>query len=333
MVSNRNCFATQCKYHMKYWKIHWQLMCLIPSHIIRYFENFLKHSVVCRLLYRSLVISKSWPQYKTLYSTFLLNKMNNQYFCPKWKWMIFFIRRPISPARRRASKRRASHFVARASTLSRSASNKSDINVRKRCNSMSRIEQDSFDSEDIDLSFGQASETDDADDIHSIKGSKNQHNSNEKSKSQLCIHDKKQIQFDQLIENKKKEIQLPPPCKCRWFGNAPKPNDVKPVEVRIVSSLDRDELSPLIINHNTKRMATSKPSTSGTVTFVKNASPTSDVIQMGSSAPTLHLLAPNCEVKCNSTTPTPATSPTPAPIRKLSFSTNPQTKSSSVVTW
>lgn len=248
--------------------------------------------------------------------------------------------RPISPARRHASRRRASHFISRSSTLSRGASVNSEANVRKRCNSMSRIEKDSFDSEDVESSVGQVSETDEADDMLSIKSTKNQQNSSEKSKSQLCMHDKKQLQFDKsVVDSKPSEMQLPPPCKCRWFGNAPKPNEMKPVEVRIVSCLDRDELSPLI-NHNAARIVAGvKPSTSssmaaGTVTFVKNPSSTSDVVQMGSSAPTLHLLAATGRgMQSNSTTPTPVTSPTPASARKLSFSTSPQIKSGSVVTW
>lgn len=100
--------------------------------------------------------------------------------------------------------------------------------------------------------------------------------------------------------------------------------------MRIVSS---EELSPLIVNHNTNRIAKCKPPT-GTVTFLKNSSSTSNVMQMGSSAPSLHLLsAPNSGILSNSATTTPATSPTPIPIRKLSFSTTPHTKSSSVVTW
>lgn len=211
---------------------------------------------------------------------------------------------------------------------------------------MSRIEKDSFDSEDVESSLGQASETDDADDMHSIKSAKNQQNASEKSQSQVCVHDKKQLHFDKsVVDSKPSEMQLPPPCKCRWFGNAPKPNEMKPVEVRIVSCSDRDELSPLIVNHNAAaRMAASvKPSTStssagsmaGSVTFVRSPSSASDAMQMGSSAPSLHLLAaPSRGMLSNSTTPTPATSPTPASTRKLSFSTPPpHIKSGSVVTW
>lgn len=162
-----------------------------------------------------------------------------------------------------------------------------------------------------------------------MKNRKNYQNSTEKSKSQLCLHEKQQR--NDSNGTKLNEISLPPPCTCPYFGSA-KSHAQRKAEVRIVSELNSEELSPLIINNNPIAIASNKTSRRNFITNTSSGS----ALQMGNSAPALHLLAapPSHQPMSNSTTPTPATSPTPVPIRKLSFSMTPShTKSNMVVTW
>ncbi|XP_031629172.1 uncharacterized protein LOC116344669 [Contarinia nasturtii] len=241
--------------------------------------------------------------------------------------------RPISPARRNRSKRRASHSTWSSSGLIRRESQSSELNFRKRCNSLPRIEQDEigFDEQsntesDIESSvhrhhsdriFNQSDDDGETEEADSRKNRKNCQNSTEKLKSQLCVHEK---QPNETHGTNLNEISLPPPCTCPYFGSA-KSNAQRKAEVKIVSELNAEELSPLITHNNPIAIASNKGSRR-------------NFTVMGSSAPTLHLLtAPgHNHLMSNSTTPTPATSPTPVPIRKLSFSTTPH-KSNTVVTW
>lgn len=126
----------------------------------------------------------------------------------------FFIDRPISPTRRNESRRRASHSVATSSALSQSDSRSSEINFRKRCNSMPRIEQDSFETDDMELPLERASDNEYSEATGHQKNKKNRHNSDEQTKNQLCVHDKKQQQkLEKFNGNNVNEISLPPPCK------------------------------------------------------------------------------------------------------------------------
>lgn len=251
--------------------------------------------------------------------------------------------RAISPARRNQSKRRASHSTWSTSVLSRSESQGSELNFRKRCSSLSRIEQDEigFDEEsevesDMESSvhrhysdrvLNESGDDDDTEETDNMKNRKNRQNTTEKSKSQLCVHEKEPSELDQLKLN---EITLPPPCTCPYFGSSKSHAQRKGEKVRIVSELNPEELSPLLTNNNPIAIASNKVSRRNFVTIPTSIS----ALHMGSSAPSLHLLtAPSHPILSNSTTPTPATSPTPIPIRKLSFSTAPHTKSNTVVTW
>lgn len=263
----------------------------------------------------------------------------------------FLVRRPVSPARRSRNRRRASHSTWSTNGLRRSESQGSELNFRKRCSSLSHIEQDEigFDEQssvesDMESSSNQRHHSDrilnesgdddgESEETDNMKSRKNRRNSTEKSKSQLCVHEQQQ-QLQQLsnkaIPPKLNEITLPPPCTCPYFGSS-KSNAHRKGEVRIVSELNPEELSPLLTNNNPIAIASNKISR-------RNFGPvpqSSSALHMGSSAPSLHLLtAPSQhQPMSNSTTPTPATSPTPIPIRKLSFSTTPHTKSNTVVTW
>lgn len=263
-----------------------------------------------------------------------------------------FLHRPIPPARRNRGRRRASHSTWTTSGLRRSESHGSELNFRKRCSSLPRIEQDEIGFEeqlpidsDVESSIQHTHSNDrlqiesndddetDADDSDNVKCQKDRENSTEKSKSQLCVHEKQQPTSNEPAQSKLTEIKLPPPCTCPYFGSA-KSNDQRKCSerVRIVSELNPEELSPLLINNNNP-IATAANKVSR-----RNFGAAQSALHMGSSAPTLHLLtAPgqnhNQHQFSNSTTPTPATSPTPAPIRKLSFSLNPPPKSNTVVTW
>lgn len=125
---------------------------------------------------------------------------------------------------------------------------------------------------------------------------------------------------------KSKEIVLPPPCTCPYFGS--KINTIKSSKVRIIAT-NGDEFSPLISsNHRITATAVSPLSTIRTTI--------SPILPKKScSALSLHLLpTPSTVSGSKSTTATPATSPTPPiPIRKLSYSATPHIKSNSVVTW
>lgn len=175
----------------------------------------------------------------------------------------------------------------------------------------------------------------DADESDNLKYRKNRENSTEKSKSQLCVHEKQSTVAG--ATNDSAEIKLPPPCTCPYFGSA-KSNDQRKCSerVRIVSELNPEELSPLLINNNPIAIATNRGARRNFGVAYPGSAGTA--LHMGSSAPALHLLTapgPNQHHQqlSNSTTPTPATSPTPQPIRKLSFSLQPPTKSNTVVTW
>lgn len=267
--------------------------------------------------------------------------------------------------RRNKDKRRASsHSTWTTSGFGVSASHGSELNFRKRCSSLSHIEQDEieFDEQsaesDMEMSVhrhhidrvlnengngdssnsGSGSRGKSGDGISSAKTNatdnaknrKNHRNSVEKSKSQLCVHETQSSKTNG--SGKLNEITLPPPCTCPYFGST-KSNTQRKAEVRIVSESNPEELSPLIASNNPIAIASNKASRRN---FVTEAIPSSDSpLHMGSSAPTLHLLtAPSHHPKSsNSTASTPATSPTPIPIRKLSFSTMPHTKSHTVVTW
>lgn len=180
----------------------------------------------------------------------------------------------------------------------------------------------------------------DADDSDNVKCQKDRENSTEKSKSQLlCVHEKQAVATtmpNESAPSKLNDIKLPPPCTCPYFGSAKLNEQRKCSErVRIVSELNPEELSPLLINNNPIAIAANKVSRRNFGASSQTGAPTA--LHMGSSAPALHLLtAPGQHHQhqlSNSTTPTPATSPTPVPIRKLSFSLNPPTKSNTVVTW
>lgn len=177
----------------------------------------------------------------------------------------------------------------------------------------------------------------DAEDSDNLKYRKDHANSTEKLKSQLCVHDKQQQQSSakDLAQSKLTEIKLPPPCTCPYFGSAKSINQRKCSErVRIVSELNPEELSPLLINNNPIAIATNRGPRRN---FGGPHPGAGTALHMGSSAPALHLLtAPSPhqhQQLSNSTTPTPATSPSPVPIRKLSFSLHPPAKSNTVVTW
>lgn len=247
--------------------------------------------------------------------------------------------RPISPTRRNKSKRRASHSTWSSSGLRRSESQGSELNFRKRCSSLSRIEQDDIGIDessvvDIESSFHRhysdqiLNETDDegeTEETECMKNQKNRQNSTEKSKSQLCVHEN---QPSESNRSKLNEMTLPPPCTCPYFGST-KLNAQRKAEVRIVSELNPEELSPLITNSNPIAIASNKLSRRNFATVQSGPA-----MHIGSSAPSLNLLtAPSHQPTSNSTTPTPATSPTPVPIRKLSFSTTPHVKTNTVVTW
>lgn len=252
--------------------------------------------------------------------------------------------RPISPTRRNESKRRASHSTWSTTGLAKSESQHS--NLRKRCNSLSRIEQRAFgfdeemmdddDDDDNQVLDEDSDEDSDTVDVDNVKNQKNRENSNEKTKlNQLCVHEPNQ-QRQQSNGVKSNDIPLPPPCTCPYFGST-KSHKSRPAEVKIIStSLNREEISPLITNNNPIAFARCK-NFSGKIKYVTSPSTgQSHVMQMGNSAPSLHLLtAPQNRIgNSNSAQNTPATSPTPQPIRKLSFSTTtPHTKSNTVVTW
>lgn len=276
-----------------------------------------------------------------------------------------FSHRPITPTRRNKGNRRASHSTWSTSGLRRSESHGSELNFRKRCSSLPRIEQDEigFDEQlpidgDVESSIQYTHSNDrlqsesndddetDAEDSDNVKYRKDRKNSTEKSKSQLCVHEKQQqlqsqsqsyqSAMNKSAQSKLIEIKLPPPCTCPYFGSA-KLNDQRKCSerVRIVSELNPEELSPLLINNNPIAIAANKVSRRN---FGGSHPSTGTALHMGSSAPALHLLTapgqhPQQHQLSNSTTPTPATSPNPAPIRKLSFSLNPPTKSNTVVTW
>lgn len=229
--------------------------------------------------------------------------------------------------------------------MGKSDSRSAELNYRKRCNSLSRIEQDEigFDEQSIESDLetsvnrhhsdrildasGKGGVKSKTDGIDNTKNRKNRRNSVEKSKSQLCVHEMQSSKSNGT--NKLNEITLPPPCTCPYFGST-KSNTQRKAEVRIVSESNPEELSPLITSNNPIAIATNKVSRRNFVAIPSSDSP----LHMGSSAPTLHLLtAPSHHSMSNSTTNTPATSPTPIPIRKLSFSTTPHTKSNTVVTW
>lgn len=225
------------------------------------------------------------------------------------------------------------------------------MNFRKRCSSLSRIEQDAieFDEQSTvesdtelpvqrhhhhhhhrhsDRILNESDDEGETEDSDNVKSRKNRQNSTAKSKSQLCVHEKQQP--NDSTQSKSNEITLPPPCTCPYFGSV-KSNAQRKGQVRIVSESNPEELSPLLTNNNPIAIASNKVSRRNFVTV-----PTSGAaLHMGSSAPSLHLLtAPSHhQPLSNSTTPTPATSPTPIPIRKLSFSTTPHTKSNTMVTW
>lgn len=213
---------------------------------------------------------------------------------------------------------------------------------------MSRIEQRSFgfDEEIIVDNDAQAldesEDESDSDDGDIGKDQKNRQNSDEKTKSQLCIHEQPQHRSNGI---KSHEITLPPPCTCPYFGkNITKIS--RPAEVKIISSLNHEHISPLITTNNPIAIATCK-TFSGQTKYVTSPS-SSAIMQMGNSAPSLHLLsAPThnhhtrshsaSNTPTNSTTTTTTTlTQTPIPIRKLSFSTTtppPPQKSNTVVTW
>lgn len=253
-----------------------------------------------------------------------------------------FFYRPISPTRRKESKRRASHSTWATTELPKCNSQHFDVGLRKRCTSLPRIERSNFgiDEEILNETTNQVpdeSEDDSDSEIIDIKKShKNRENSNEKTKNKLCVHEQRQQQMSNKRENgvKSSEISLPPPCTCPYFGSTKSNTSNRPAEVKIISSLDREEISPLITNNNPIAIATSK-TLSGKIKYVTSPSTgISTVMQMGNSAPTLHLLsAPSQRTTSNSASNTPATSPLPMPIRKLSFSTTPHQKSNTVVTW
>lgn len=236
--------------------------------------------------------------------------------------------------------------------------------MRKRFNSLPRIEQIESDSDKFTIcnvaepsttyrnsDFGvDGSGSVATEETEYMKNSKNRRNISEKSKkAQPCIHDRQkhqQMLVDKKAHNNKNtgttlnEIILPPPCTCPYFGST-KSNALRPAAVKIVSSLNLHEVSPLIPNNNNNQIAVSScmPSSSiGSKKFVASlASSTSTTSAMRNSAPSLNLLTtPSNHHRLggsHSTSATPATSPTPIPIRKLSFSTQPHTKSNSVVTW
>lgn len=216
------------------------------------------------------------------------------------------------------------------------------MNYRKRCNSLPRINQDGieFDEQsniesDIETSVQRhhsdrlLNESDDNGEAEETDSWENRKNSTEKSKSQLCVHEKQPHNLNGTNSN---EISLPPPCTCPYFGSAKSNAQRRKAEVRIVSELNPEESTPLIItNNNPIAIAANKISRQN---FPTTPSTGSEMHMAHSSVPSLHLLtAPIHHPMSNSTTPTPATSPTPVPIRKLSFSTTPSTKSNTVVTW
>lgn len=274
----------------------------------------------------------------------------------------FHFHRPISPERRNKGKRRASHSTWSSSGSRTRESQQLELNFRKRCSSLTHIEQD-------EIAFDeQSTESDREMQIHrhhsdrvlngkgdnvaggrsgigggsgvsranagrpnetaSTKNRKNRQNSAEKSKNQLCVHETQAGKSNGT--SKLNEMTLPPPCTCPYFGST-KSNNQRKAEVRIVSESNPEELSPLIVaSNNPIAIASNKVSRRNFVTIPPSDSP----LHMGSSAPTLHLLtAPSHHPMSKSTSTTPATSPTPIPIRKLSFSTTPHTKSNTVVTW
>lgn len=258
--------------------------------------------------------------------------------------MFCYIFRPLHL---KGYKRRASHSTWSSMGQAKNDSQHSNSGLRKRCNSLSCIEQSSFgfDAEIIDDNDAQAlDESEDeseSDDSNIDKDEKNRENSKEKTKSQLCIHEQ-QYQQPQHKSNglKSHEIKLPPPCTCPYFGKNSKRS--RPTEVKIISSLNHEDISPLIPTNNTIAIATCK-TFSGQTKYV--TSPSSAIMQMGNSAPSLHLLsAPdhNQHIRSHSASNTktlqtetnPATIQTSIPIRKLSFSTmTPPQKSNTVVTW
>lgn len=198
-----------------------------------------------------------------------------------------------------------------------------EIGFNEQSNTESDIES-SVHRHHTDRTFNQSDDDDETDDTDSRKNRKNCQNSTEKSKSQLCVHEKPSNGTNL------NEISLPPPCTCPYFGSA-KSNAQRKAEVKIVSgTMNAEELSPLLTHNNPIAIASNKGSRRNFPITQSSGS----VMHMGSSAPTLNLLtAPGHQHSMsNSTTPTPATSPTPIPIRKLSFSTTPH-KSNTVVTW
>lgn len=256
--------------------------------------------------------------------------------------MFCYIFRPL---RSKECKRRASHSTWSPTVQTKSDSQHSNLGLRKRCNSLSRIEQSSFGfDEDITddndaQTFDESEDESDSDDGDIGKDLKNRENSHEKTKSQLCIHEQQHQQPQHKTNGiKSHEIKLPPPCTCPYFGKNSKIS--RPTEVKIISSLNHEDISPLITSNNPIAIATCK-TFSGQTKYV--TSPSSAIMQMGNSAPSLHLLsAPNHNQHIRShsasntitTSTNPKTIQTPMPIRKLSFSTTtPPQKSNTVVTW
>lgn len=259
--------------------------------------------------------------------------------------MFWYIFRPPSPLRFEKCKRRASHSTWSPTGQIKSDSKDSNLGLRKRCNSLSRIERSSFGFDDAitDINDAQAlnesEDESDSDDSDIGKDQKNRENSQEKTKSQLCIHEQEHEQPQPKSNGiKSHEIKLPPPCTCPYFGKNSKIS--RPAEVKIISSINHEDISPLITINNPIAIATCK-TFSGQTKYV--TSPSSIIMQMGNSAPSLHLLsAPihNQHIRSHSasntttTTNLTPTTQTPTPIRKLSFSTTiPSQKSNTVVTW
>lgn len=246
--------------------------------------------------------------------------------------------RPLSP--RRYKKRRASHSAW--TPVTRTESLKMGVGFRKRFNSLSRIEQnddgfhesiaddmeDSFVTNDSGAEKGNeaggsrsGSGVDGADEDDNCKEEKNRQNSNEKHKNLFCAH-------EQPSKNtESKEIVLPPPCTCPYFGSKTG-HTLKPsTDVKIIAT-NGCELVPLISSTNNQSTSPLVKSVSSTI---PSDFPSILSTKKGCSTPSLHL-TPSSPLHKSAAT-TPATSPNPIPIRKMSFSSTAHNKTNSVVTW
>lgn len=173
-----------------------------------------------------------------------------------------------------------------------------------------------------------------------FKDAKNRRNSTEKSKSQSCVHEQ------QNDDQKNKEITLPPPCTCPYFGDRSQRHQPhKPTEVKIITTTGRAfhplragnglmslNAVPISALNEIETLATpgvSMSSTSATSSAIPvQPKPLISAMKGRSSPP------PSSSKDGSTGNGTSLTvTPTPLPIRKLSFSHQHRGKSNSVVTW